>query len=66
VLLNKCYGGENIEENETAGRSVRMGDTIYICSISVYAQKLDIAQTAGIFIYPVIAEKDFSCIHELK
>jgi hypothetical protein len=64
VLLNKCYGGENVDENETAGRSVGMGDTMYVYSISVFSEKLGIAQTTGIFIYPVIAEKDFSCIYE--
>jgi hypothetical protein len=41
-------------------------DTVYIYSISVYAQKLGYAQTAGIFVYPVIAENYFSSVYELQ
>ena len=66
VLLNKCYGGEEVEEDEMAGHVTRVRDTMYIYSISVYAQKLGYAQTAGIFVHPVIAENDFSSIYELQ
>jgi hypothetical protein len=65
-LLNKCYGGEEVEEDEMAGHATRMRDTMYIYSISVYAQKLGYAQTAGIFAYPVISENDFFSICELQ
>jgi hypothetical protein len=43
VLLNKCYGGEEFEEVETAGHATRMRDMIYIYSISVYAEKFGYA-----------------------
>jgi hypothetical protein len=66
VLLNKCYGGEEVEEVAMAGHATRMRDTMYIYFISVYAQKLGYAQTAGIFVHPVIAENYFSSVYELQ
>jgi hypothetical protein len=49
-----------------AGHETRMKDAIYIYSISVYAQNLGYAQTAVIFVHPVIADNDFSSIYELQ
>ena len=40
MLLNKCYGSEEVEEDEMAGHATRMTDTLYIYSISVYHQNL--------------------------
>jgi hypothetical protein len=56
VLLNECYGGEHVEENEMAGHSVRIRDGMYIYFHSEFAKKLGSAQTAGIFINPRLAE----------
>jgi hypothetical protein len=49
-----------------AGHAARMRDTMYIFSISIYAHKLGYAQTASIFVHPVIAENDFSSIYKLQ
>ena len=49
-----------------AGHATRMRDTMCVYFISVYAQKLGYAQTARIFVDPVIAENDFSYIYELQ
>jgi hypothetical protein len=40
VLLNACYGGEDVEEDEMAGHATRMRDTMYNYSISEKAQNL--------------------------
>jgi hypothetical protein len=41
------------------GHLVRIRDTMYIYSHSAFAQKLGSAQTAGVFINPRMADKDF-------
>jgi hypothetical protein len=34
-VAHKCYGGEEVEEDEMAGHATRMRGTMYIYSISV-------------------------------